>query len=267
VSGAFSRIWMLRQPARASWLEISSAGAIYAIGDVHGRCDLAQAMEARLLDDLDRHGPSEAVFLYLGDLIDRGPKSAHLLDHVLARPPAGIRRVILRGNHEDMFLSFLERPDANSAWLDHGGDATLASYGVYLTATDVRRVGRGYVTQMMTACIPDNHISALREAPRGAVAGDWVFTHAGLEPELPRTRQSAAGVSWGIAGDLTERDDDAGRVVFGHFAGDRVRRRQDTFCIDTGAYATGRLSALRVVPSAQDGAVELFEVCGSKGIT
>lgn len=261
-----SRIWSSRQPARASWLDIGSVGAVYAIGDVHGCCDLAKAMEVRLLDDLDRLGPSEAVFLYLGDMIDRGPKSAHILDHILAPPPASVRRVILRGNHEDMFLSFLERPDANTAWLDHGGDATLASYGVNLSGAEIRRAGRARAKQMLNACIPRTHISALRAAPRAAVAGDWIFTHAGLHPQLPRARQSAASLSWGIAGDLTKRDDDAGRVVFGHFTTDRVTRRQHTFCIDTGAHATGRLSALRVVPAAGDGALEIFEVCGAKSI-
>lgn len=263
---ALSRLWLTRQPARASWRDLGAADAIYAIGDVHGRCDLAQAMEAQLLRDLTARGARDAVFLYLGDLIDRGPKSAHLLDHLLSQPPAGVRRVFLRGNHEDMFLSFLERPDANAAWLDHGGDATLASYGVYLTSADVRRTGRGYATHLLNASIPTGHIAALRDAPRGAVAGDWIFTHAGMEPDRPRAQQSAAAVTWGVAGDLTERETCSGRLVFGHFAGERVRRRVNTICIDTGAHATGRLSALRVVPSARDDGLEFFEVLRAGGL-
>lgn len=263
---ALSRMWLSRQPARASWLDLGASDAVYAIGDVHGRCDLALAMEARLMRDLGPRGDGGAVFLYLGDLIDRGPKTAHLLDHILSPPPAGVRRVILRGNHEDMFLSFLERPEANTAWLDHGGDATLASYGVYLTAADVRRAGRGYTTQVLNASIPTGHISALMEAPRGALAGDWIFTHAGLEPDRPRAQQSAAAVTWGVAGDLTEREACSGRLVFGHFAGERVRRRDNTICIDTGAHATGRLSALRVAPTERDGGVEFFEVRKEKGL-
>lgn len=257
---ALSRMWLSRQPARASWVDLGAADAVYAIGDVHGRCDLAEAMEARLLHDLARRGATAAVFLYLGDLIDRGPKSAHLLDHILSAPPEGVRRVILRGNHEDMFLSFLESPEANAAWLEHGGEATLSSYSIHLTAAELRRSGRGYVTQLLHSSIPMQHVAAMREAPRGVVAGDWVFTHAGLEPGRPRAQQSAAAVTWGVAGDLTERDTCSGRLVFGHFAGEEVRVRGQTICIDTGAYATGRLSALRVAPAERDGGVEFFEV-------
>lgn len=263
--GGMARMWRSRLPARAAWQALGGGGAVYAIGDVHGRRDLAEAMEARLAQDLTQSGHQEAVFVYLGDLVDRGPSSAHLLDFLLAPPPPGIRRAILRGNHEDMFLAFLERPEANAAWLDHGGDATLASYGVYMTAGELRRAGRGWASHLLKASIPERHIAALRDAPRGILAGDWVFTHAGLEPARPRELQSAAEVTWGAAGDLTDRETGSGRVVFGHFAGERIRRRGETYCIDTGAYATGRLSALRVPIHADDGDAVEFEVSMSGG--
>lgn len=247
-------------PAPSFWHDLQPPEAIYAIGDVHGRRDLLAAMEAVLAQDWTQRSYGDVVLLYLGDLIDRGPHSAHVLDHLTAPAPKGVRRLTLLGNHEEMFLAFVDRPEANMAWLDHGGDETLNSYGIYLTKSEIAGMPRSKVLQHLRASIPRPHLDALRRAPRAVRSGDWRFTHAGLDPTKPDEAQTAADLTWGAAGDMTALSQGAGRLVFGHFAADQVRTIGQTSCIDTGAYATDRLTALRVTPRITDATTEFFEV-------
>lgn len=261
-----SRLW--RRPKREGalvWQDLGSPDAIYAIGDVHGRRDLVIALEARLEADWRACGFRDVILLYLGDVIDRGPSSAHVLDHITSPPPRAARRVMILGNHEDMFLSFLERPDAHLSWLDHGGADTLGSYGIYLTASEIKRSPRRKIQHYLQSSIPGSHITALRKAPRAALSGAWRFTHAGLDPSKDADKQTPADVTWGAMGDLTERSESSGRVVFGHFASNSIRSVGHTTCIDTGAYATGRLTALRVLPGDPEFDPKIFDICNSEG--
>ncbi|EAQ06439.1 serine/threonine protein phosphatase I [Yoonia vestfoldensis SKA53] len=252
-----------RRPAPIApsfWQDLQPPEAIYAIGDVHGRRDLLAALEAVLAQDWTQRRYRDVVLLYLGDLIDRGPHSAHVLDHLTAPAPKGVRRLTLLGNHEEMFLAFVDRPEANIAWLDHGGGATLNSYGIYLTKSDILQMPRKKVLQYLSASIPSTHLDTLRRAPRAVRSGDWRFTHAGLDPAKTDEAQTAADLTWGVAGDVTALSQGAGRLVFGHFAADQLRTIGQTSCIDTGAYATDRLTALRVTPGTSDASTEFFEV-------
>lgn len=252
-----------RSPAtslRSCWRDLGTPDAVYAVGDVHGRRDLVEAMESKLAEDWASLGFDDVVVLYLGDIIDRGPSSAHVLDLIVAPPPPCARRVVLLGNHEDMFLSFLEHPVGHLEWLDQGGAETLASYGVYLTPNDLRRQSRRAIGQYLRASIPSSHLDVLRSAPRAATAGAWAFSHAGLDPDVSQSGQTALSLTWGIHGDLTTREECSGPLVFGHFASENVRRRGQTFCIDTGAYKSGRLSAIRILPGDASASPELFEL-------
>lgn len=255
-----SRFWSRRSGAlnTVHWYDIGTPDAIYAIGDIHGRHDLLTTLEAKLADDWKASGHNDVIILYLGDVIDRGPSSAHVLDNLIAAPPSGGRKELIRGNHEDMFLAFLKRPEANLEWLDQGGAETLGSYGIYLTASEVRRSSRQKIQQYLNSSIPRAHVAKLRLAPRAVVAGDWLFTHAGLDPQKPAREQRQADVTWGAAGDLTKRNETCGRIIFGHFAGESVRRVGHTTCIDTKAYVSGRLSAVRVFPGVPDGGLKFF---------
>lgn len=100
----------------------------YAIGDIHGRADLLEALLAKI--ERDRAGaPAELIFL--GDYVDRGPASKGVIDRLLEIPPAGgIAPVFLKGNHEAVMLEFLENPGAGQSWAKWGGDEAMMSYGV-----------------------------------------------------------------------------------------------------------------------------------------
>ena len=244
----------------------------YAVGDVHGCSDLYIQLEARLAADAAQHGPDpdETLIVLLGDVIDRGPATAHLLDHLVAPPPAGIRRVVLRGNHEAMFLRFWAAPRLDDAWLGHGGAAMLASYGVDLGDGALAR--RGRLRQVLDACIPTDHVEFLARTPMALSMPGFILAHAGIDPALPLAAQGAHDVLWGdpdrLEADMgPQLDPNLGpnldpnlgaTVIHGHRPtrdglGYIGRRRIN---VDTGAYATGRLTAVEVL----DGHAQRFVV-------
>ncbi|MGH7125416.1 MAG: metallophosphoesterase, partial [Stellaceae bacterium] len=103
---------------------------LYAVGDIHGRADLLEALLAQIAEDAGRHTDATKRLIYLGDYVDRGPASSAVIDMVLHDGPPGFEVVPLMGNHEEMMLRFLEDIAVGRTWMMNGGDATLRSYGV-----------------------------------------------------------------------------------------------------------------------------------------
>jgi serine/threonine protein phosphatase 1 len=161
---------------------------IYAIGDVHGDLDALQRVERQIREDLERdgHDPDRSLVLLLGDVIDRGPLSAHVIDHLSRPPRSGPARLCLRGNHEQMLIDLLDGRGDPGAWLALGGEATLRSYAPDLSALAAprRRVER------MIDLMPERHIGFLRDLPLLATAEGLLFSHAGGDPGLPLDRQT-----------------------------------------------------------------------------
>jgi serine/threonine protein phosphatase 1 len=110
---------------------------VYAVGDIHGRRDLFEALWRRSSRRCAA-GPAETTVILLGDLVDRGPDSAGVI--ALARAVAGAARVrILGGNHEEMFLRGFDELECFRHFLRHGGRETALSYGIDRAAFCRRR--------------------------------------------------------------------------------------------------------------------------------
>jgi serine/threonine protein phosphatase 1 len=215
---------------------------VYAIGDIHGRLDLLDAMIARI--DADRGGARPTVVL-LGDYIDRGPDSAKVIDRLLALPDWA-DWVLLRGNHEQAMLEALsDLPQADRLmrqWLNFGGVETLQSYGVpstLLYAGDFAAIRAD-----INARLPAAHgalLDGLRMAHR---LGDYLFVHAGIRPGVPMAQQDPQDLLWIREEFLDNRIDHGAVVVHGHSISPEVVERPNRIGIDTGAYRTGKLTAL-----------------------
>lgn len=220
-------------------------GPVYAVGDIHGCHAAFLALEAAIHDDSARLGQAPQIVL-LGDLIDRGGETAALLDDLLVAPRHGQRHAI-RGNHEDMMLAFLRAPRANADWLRFGGFETLRSYGLALDPQALRDMSERRILQSVMAYLPREHLDYLAALPLGfVVTGDttpWVLAHAGFDPARGLQGQSRDVLLWGgkapVAGDGL-------RLIHGHVIVDAVDPDAPAIGIDTGAYKTGRLSALRL---------------------
>ena len=234
-SAKATRIVVESQPAR-----------IYAIGDVHGCYDLLQQLEAQIVADAEG-APGDKLIVMLGDLIDRGPASAQVIDHVLARPPAGFERICLKGNHEAMMLAFIRDPRRGAVWLDNGGRETLLSYGLH-SDTLLRGVAPRVLENLIASHIPDEHIEFLERLPVLLDTPEAIFVHAGLRPGVRLEAQDDDELIW--FRDNYENDyAEFGRpVVHGHTPRIEALVAPYRIAIDTGAYVNGQLTAVRLMP-------------------
>jgi serine/threonine protein phosphatase 1 len=228
---------------RGLFREVPVPGALWAVGDIHGYLDLYRALEARIAAAPD--GGGGRLIVLLGDIIDRGPDSRGMIAHLLSPPPEGVERLCLLGNHEDMLLRFLAAPATNAAWLDFGGLETAASYGVSTTGMSPEAVAGA-----LAAAIPAQHLAFLRALTPGLAIGRHLLCHAGTAPGVPVDRQTRADLIWpryGTIPDLAPPPDLGERiVVHGHVPVPEARQEGWRINVDTGAYATGRLTAVRL---------------------
>ncbi len=219
---------------------------VYAIGDVHGRLDLLQRLLGLIREDAARAKAARKALVYLGDYIDRGPESKGVIDLLLSRPmrDAGFEEIPLMGNHEDILLQFLADVRVGPHWFAYGGMATLESYGVrpprpMAAEEDLIRAQHEFAGR-----IPAAHVEFLRRMKLKHAEGDYLFVHAGLRPGVAVTAQIAQDLMW-IRDEFLESDADFGKlVVHGHTIAETPQLRPNRIGIDTGAYATGVLTAL-----------------------
>jgi serine/threonine protein phosphatase 1 len=225
----------------------------YAIGDVHGCLDELLALEAKIKED-SAAIEGKKLLVMLGDYVDRGPQSAGVIDHLLAPPPRSFERICLMGNHELMANAFFERPEPRSDWLQFGGIETLHSYGLPLDALSAASPSRR--RQTVDAYLPQEHREFLRSLDWTLSLPGWLFVHAGLRPGVPLEQQHPDDLFW-IREEFFEGPPLHGvRIVHGHTPAPEPVVTPSRICIDTGAFATGRLTAIRVTP---DGAFSLLQ--------
>lgn len=216
---------------------------IYAIGDIHGRLDLLDVILRRLEDDLREKPPEgEAVIVFLGDYVDRGPQSAGVVERLTSGAfPA--RVVALRGNHEATLLDFLENPDILDDWRRYGGLETLVSYRV-----DVKEAMRGRdfarARDAFAEALPARHRAFLEKTQLSWESGDYFFCHAGARPHVPLAEQSERDLLW-IREEFNSFQGSFEKlIVHGHTPAPKAEVLPNRINIDTGAYATGVLTCL-----------------------
>ena len=234
-------------PQRERLFRSKIPAAVYAIGDIHGRLDLLLNLEQKIIAD-SQDFLGEKLIVILGDFIDRGPKSAHVLDHLIAPPPAGFERICLCGNHEEFMAQYLETPHLMRRWLDFGGFETLLSYGITPDperGLDLSPKKLGFV---LDANIPKSHREFLSHLPCSLELEEFYFTHAGIDPTRSLQEQEDEDLMW-IRNRFLDYDGPLEKtIVHGHTPVEEVGVTQGRINVDTGAYISGILSAIRIAP-------------------
>lgn len=239
----FNRTRPAAAPPRAHLKAPEWPAVIYAVGDVHGCLAQLSLLQQRIIAD-GTAVAGEKWIVFLGDYVDRGPNSAGVLDALLAPLPASFRRIALAGNHETMMLDFLDAPSRNSPWLEFGGDSTLQSYG--LNAREMMAGSERERNARLRSHIPDEHIELLRDLPLTLSVPGAVFVHAGLRPGIQVDQQSEGDLLW-IREDFFAAAQEPDRlVVHGHTPAPEPVVAPGRICVDTGAFATGVLTAVRL---------------------
>ncbi len=217
---------------------------IYAIGDVHGRQDLLLAA----FDNIHRDAASlsgRILIVCLGDYVDRGPDSSAVLGFLAGYTHPTVGMNALCGNHDDSFLRFLEDPQRLESWLRFAGPQTLMSYGI----DPAHAMERGGVAGLSTALermVPERHRSLLSSMPVMVQVGTTVFVHAGIRPGVSLDEQEDGDLMWIRQPFLKRGPELPVTVVHGHSPSDNPVFGPSRIGIDTGAYATGRLTVLKI---------------------
>lgn len=217
----------------------------YVIGDVHGRLDLLETLLLEIENDLVGREMKDNLIVFLGDLIDRGPDSKSVIDKLLHYNPSFAQVFFIGGNHEDTLVRAL-RGDNHllASWLRFGGLECAESYGV--DGGILQSQPTHIIERVLLAAIPNSHLQFMENFYESIQFGDYLFVHAGLRPNVPLAQQSATDMKY-IRSEFLESDFDFGCiVVHGHTITRDVDFRNNRIGIDTGAYATGVLTALRI---------------------
>lgn len=247
------RFNLFRPKARAATVASTGGRVVYAIGDIHGHLELLDDLLdviARDFAGLDRH--ERPVLVFVGDYVDRGPASRGVIDRLIALQAAsqqqgGFEIRALMGNHEQTMLQFLEGPEAGAAWVEFGGGETMTSYGVARPIGRVDAEAWREIQQQFQRQVPANHVAFLRTLELSATYGDYFFVHAGVRPGVALDDQSPEDLMW-IRGDfLSQPHRLPCVVVHGHTPDEEPFLGPDRINIDTGAYATGVLTAVRLI--------------------
>lgn len=235
--------WLQRLLGRNTRPPAVPAGRrVFAVGDIHGRRDLLDRLTGQIRTYGKTAGPAQNTLIFLGDYIDRGPHSKGVIAYLLELDLPGWEIVFLRGNHDQSLLDFLDDANLYRAWRNFGGAETLLSYGVMPPRFDDEKAFARARDELAQMC-PPAHLRFFRDLKNLHQEGDYLFVHAGIRPGIPIERQVPEDLLW-IRDDFLLSNRLSSRVVVhGHTPAPSPVRRRNRICLDTGAHATGCLTA------------------------
>ncbi|MBV8359584.1 MAG: serine/threonine protein phosphatase [Deltaproteobacteria bacterium] len=189
---------MVRARPAESPVSGASNGRLFAIGDIHGCVDELTAM-------LGTIAPVRGdTVVFVGDYVDRGPAARDVVEVLLELSRGSAECVFLKGNHEDMMLSFLGLPGHyGESFLFNGGAPTLESYGVPEGAPALE-------------WIPEGHVNFLKTLATSYLHPPYLFVHAGISPLRQLEEQSVEDMLWIRQEFIFNPHQLGATVVFGH---------------------------------------------------
>jgi serine/threonine protein phosphatase 1 len=211
----------------------SPAGAMkktFAIGDIHGCLDLL----VELISRIDPRGDDLVVFL--GDYIDRGFKPLETVDFLI-RLAQEVPCIFLRGNHEQMFIDFLEYGSNKAVFFANGGMRTVQSYLGYEPYVSHTQVARA---------MPEAHRNFYADMKWFHEDEQYLYVHAGLRPNVPIAEQDRQDFIWIRDEFIFSPTGIEKKVIFGHTPFARPLVKNDKIGIDTGAVYGGALTAIEL---------------------
>ncbi len=222
---------------------VPDGARVYAIGDIHGRNDLLQALLAQIDADNAARGAADTVLVFLGDLMDRGPDSAGVVETAMGLRDTGRKVRFLMGNHEEVFLKALKGSvESLRFFVKIGGRSTILSYG--FSDEEYDALDYPDLLDRLIERVPASHHAFLAGFEDRIAIGDYLFVHAGIRPRVPVDEQTGGDLRWIRSDFLDYRGSHGAVVVHGHTISEDVEDRPNRIGIDTGAFASGRLTAL-----------------------
>jgi serine/threonine protein phosphatase 1 len=227
----------------------TNGALVYAIGDIHGCYDLMKSLLAKIAADyvVCARG-RRPMLIFCGDYVDRGPQSARVLDALVwLHGRSEVDLHLLKGNHEEALLAFLDDPEKAAPWLSFGGAETLLSYGVMPPSDDGDEEGLARARDELLDRMPAVHLRLLQRLELMVEVGDYAFVHAGIRPGTPLAEQDEQDLLWIRRGFVDHPGPFEKVIVHGHvWVSDKPQISQHRIGLDSGAYTTGALTAVRL---------------------
>ena len=219
---------------------------VYAIGDIHGRLDLLVDLLDRIgRDDWRRKHREDTTLVLLGDYVDRGPQSREVIDFIIKLREQWPNMTCLMGNHEQVFRMAISGDEQAVRFFTRdgvGGRETLISYGI--TGDQIDRLEAAELWELIDRAVPEDHKEFLASLNSQAIIGDYAFVHAGIQPGVAMEEQEETDLYWIRDPFLSFDEPHPYMIVHGHSIREDVEQRPNRIGIDTGAYATGKLTAI-----------------------
>jgi serine/threonine protein phosphatase 1 len=239
--GLFSR--KTKTTAVSAEPSVGEGQRYYAIGDIHGRLDLLDQLLDRIATDSKARGGAELHLILLGDLVDRGPDSAGVVRRAMKLAAADTHIRFIKGNHEEVFIEAARGDPQSARFLSRfGGRETILSYG--LSADEYEKLDFEEMADWMLNNVPRDHVDFLDDFEDMIEAGDYVFVHAGIKPKVALANQKPEDLRWIREEFLSWRQPHEKIVIHGHTIMLEVDEHPNRIGIDTGAYNSGRLTAI-----------------------
>lgn len=230
------------QPALGGF-SIPEGQRVYAIGDIHGRDDLFGQIVDHIRTDNAARDPADVTLILLGDLVDRGPQSAEVVDRAMRLGDEFPDTRVIIGNHEECFLAALTGDVRRLRYFMRiGGEATVRSY--WKDDSGFAEASFEEVAERLPKLVPPEHVHFLGQGEDVIEIGDYAFVHAGIRPGIPLEKQSLSDLRW-IRDDFLDDLGDHGKmIVHGHSITVQPDEQANRIGIDVGAFRSGTLAAL-----------------------
>ena len=221
---------------------------IFAIGDIHGCLNQLISIHDQIFN-YKNYKKEEDLLIYIGDYIDRGPKSKQVIDQILQLKNKEIKTVFLMGNHEEMMIDFLFNKINNlENWLINGADQTFKSYDIEV----VEFIKDGFedhiidkLRKVLIEKLGNGHLNFFKNLQLTFSVAQYLFVHAGIDPKKNLTNQSKQDYLWARSSDFFHKDFKAEKIiVHGHTPEKNVVNFPYRINIDTGCYFSGKLSCV-----------------------
>jgi serine/threonine protein phosphatase 1 len=221
-------------------------GVLYAVGDIHGRDDLLDRLMRRILAEA-AGAPVPPALVFLGDYVDRGPRARETVEVLMGLAGrAEVAPVFLMGNHERMLLDYLADPDTGTRWFRVGGIETLESYGLRVPGgAEHDPVALADLSEAFAEAVAP-HRAFLEGLAPSHLSGEVLCVHAAADPARPPAAQEEGALLWGHRDFARRPRRDGLWVVHGHVVVPHPRVEGRRISVDTGAWFTDTLTAVRL---------------------
>ena len=221
---------------------------IFAIGDIHGCLNQLVTLQDKIFN-YPKYNKDEDLLLYLGDYIDRGLGSKGVINHILKLQTEGIKSIFLMGNHEQFMIDFLFNKINNlSNWLINGADQTFKSYDIEVAEFIKDGFEDDKIDKLRNVFLDKlskEHAYFLKNLKLTYNLGDYLFVHAGINPEKSLSEQNKMDFLWSRSDKFFDKNFKFEKViVHGHTPEKEIVNFPYRINIDTGCFFSGKLSCV-----------------------